>query len=246
MDALILAAGQGSRLKQGRPKCLVELGGRPLIDHQLDALRSAGVERVVVVAGYQAPLVTSALPRGTTVVLNPRYAQTNSLYSFLLARRAVGRELVILNSDVLFHPLIARMVAGCRTSALAYDSCSGDEAEHMKLEERDGTLVAMSKALPLERSCGENVGLIRLSGAATRAAFDAAAQIVAAGGERAWLPSAISAIAPEHPVACLDIAALPWVEIDFPEDLDHARRTVLPAIGQQPEPVPHLIPAAAA
>ena len=230
MDALILAAGQGSRLKEGRAKCLVDLGGRPLIHHQLEALRDAGVERFVVVAGYQAPLVARALPAGATVVLNRRYAETNSLYSFLLARRAVGRELVVLNSDVLFHPLIGQMVARFTSSALAYDSSSGDEVEQMKVVVRRGELAAMSKTLAPERSCGENVGIIRLSGAATRAAFDAAARIVVGGGERDWLPAAIAAIAAEHPVTCLDVAGLPWVEIDFPEDLRHARASVLPAL----------------
>src|SRR5947208_16127688 len=111
MDALILAAGRGTRLRQGRAKCLVDLGGRPLIHHQLDALRSAGVERFIVVAGYQAAQVARALPDDVTVLLNPRYAETNSLYSFLLARAAVGRDLVVLNCDVLFHPLIAELVA---------------------------------------------------------------------------------------------------------------------------------------
>ena len=50
MDALILAAGRGTRLREGRAKCLVDLGGRPLVHHQLDALRSAGVGRFIVVA----------------------------------------------------------------------------------------------------------------------------------------------------------------------------------------------------
>src|SRR3954471_17434957 len=122
MDALILAAGRGSRLKEGRAKCLVELGGRPLIDHQLDALRSAGVERFVVVAGYQVSQVASALPGDATVLLNPRYAETNSLYSFLLARSAVGSDLLVLNCDVLFHPLVATLVANAPGNALAYDS----------------------------------------------------------------------------------------------------------------------------
>ena len=82
MDALILAAGSGRRLRLNRPKCLVELGGRPLIDHQLQALAWAGVDRVVVVAGYMADDVMAALPPGLPVVVNEDYAETNSLYSF--------------------------------------------------------------------------------------------------------------------------------------------------------------------
>jgi choline kinase len=230
MDALILAAGRGTRLKEGRAKCLVELGGRPLIHHQLDALRSAGVERFVVVAGYQAPQVARALPDDATVLLNPRYAETNSLYSFLLARAAVGSDLLVLNCDVLFHPLIAKLVAGTPSSALAYDSTSVLDDEEMKVQVRRGALVTMGKTLAAHQCSGENLGLIHLAGAATRAAFAAAEQIVAAGGERHWLPAAIAAIAREHQVACVDVAGLPWTEIDFPEDLQRARETVMPRV----------------
>src|SRR5947199_343112 len=107
MDALVLAAGQGSRLKRGCPKCLIEIGGRPLIHRQLDALYGAGVERVIVVAGYQLGRVRRALPSDAVIVPNRLYAETNSLYSFWLARGEVGDDVLVLNSDVLFPSLLA-------------------------------------------------------------------------------------------------------------------------------------------
>jgi choline kinase len=245
MEALILAAGQGSRLKEGRPKCLVDVGGRPLIDHQLAALRWAGVEQVTVVVGHQALRVCQALPQDAQVVHNPLYAQTNSLYSFWLARDRTDDDLIVLNCDVLFHPAIVRGLVRWPGSALAYDRFSGLEPEHMKVAIRDGALDEMSKELDPTRTRGENVGLIRLSAEAAEAAFDAAEHLIGAGRVRDWLATAVNRAARAHHVQCLDVAGLPWVEIDFPEDLDHARRNVLPAIGELPEPVPHLVPAAA-
>src|SRR3954447_2611118 len=230
MDALILAAGSGRRLRHDRPKCLVELGGQPLIDHQLRALDWAGVERVVVVAGYMADDVVAALPEGTPVVVNRDYAETNSLYSFWLARQEVGEEMVVLNGDVLFHPVIPRALVRRQRSVLAYDSRGGRDEEAMKLIVRGGGLAAMSKTLAAERSCGENVGMIRLSGAATEAAFESAGRLIAAGRQRDWLASAVNHTAREHRIDCMDVAGLPWTEIDFPSDLAHARDHVLPAI----------------
>src|SRR3954447_25017133 len=163
MEALILAAGQGSRLKEGRPKCLVEVGGRPLIDHQLAALRWAGVERVTVVVGHQALRVCQALPEDTDVVHNPVYAATNSLYSFWLARERIEDDVMVLNCDVLFHPAIARGVARWPGSAIAYDRFSGQDAEHMKVAIDNGALEEMSKELTPSRTRGENLGIIRLS-----------------------------------------------------------------------------------
>ena len=236
MDALILAAGSGRRLRHNRPKCLVELGGRPLLDHQLQALAWAGVDRVVVVAGYMADDVIAALPPGIPVVVNEDYAETNSLYSFWLARQEVGEEMLVLNGDVLFHPVIPRALVRRARSAVAYDSRGGRGEEEMKLIIRGGSLAAMSKTLAPERSCGENLGMIRLSGAATEAAFAAAGRLVAAGRVRDWLASAINRVAREHRLECMDVAGLPWTEIDFPEDLARARDEVLPAIAPTPAP----------
>jgi choline kinase len=244
MDALILAAGSGRRLCHASPKCLVDLGGRPLIDHQFQALRWAGVQRIVVVAGYQADDVREALPPGTPVVVNPDYAETNSLYSFWLARHEISEEVLVLNGDVLFHPVIARALVRRSRSALAYDSRSGRQKEEMKLIIRGGGLAAMSKTVAPERSCGENVGMIRLSDAATEAAFEIAGRLVAAGRVHDWLASAVNRVAREHRVDCMDVAGLPWTEIDFPEDLERARTQVLPAIAPAPAEAGRLVSAA--
>ena len=60
MKAIILAAGRGSRMKNmtdERPKCLVELGGKPLLEYQLTALRQAGINEIAVVTGYRRELL---------------------------------------------------------------------------------------------------------------------------------------------------------------------------------------------
>ena len=234
MDALILAAGSGRRLRNDSPKCLVDLGGRLLIDHQVQALRWAGVQRIVVVAGHRADDVRDALPPGTPVIINPDYLETDSLYSFWLARQELEEEVLVLNGDVLFHPVIARALVRRPRSALAYDSRTGRAEEDMKLIIRGGGLAAMGKQLAPERSCGENVGMVRLSGAATEAAFDAAGLLIAAGRTRDWVTSAFSRIARSHRIDCMDVAGLPWAEIDVPEDLARARGQVLPAIAAAP------------
>jgi choline kinase len=115
-------------------------------------------------------------------------------------------------------------------SALAFDSGSGDHDEHMKVDVQDGRLVEMSKQLPHTRTSGENLGVLRLAEHVAHAAFDAAAALVRRGRERDWVGAAINAVAAHHPIACVDVAGLPWVEIDFPHDLAAARTSVWPAI----------------
>jgi choline kinase len=233
MDAIILAAGSGKRLGTGRPKCLALIGGRPLIEHQLDALAAAGVRNPIIVVGYKREQVRAAVGDRARIVVNERYARTNSMYSFLLAREEVRGATFVLNADVLFDPLVALELAARRGSALACDSSSGDDAEHMKVATNDGTLRSMSKSLAATHCDGENLGLLCLDEVAAAEAFAAAERLVEQGGERAWLAAAINAVARHEDIECVDIAGMPWVEIDFPEDLAHARRTVWPAIARR-------------
>lgn len=87
--AIILAAGRGSRMKEltsNRPKCLLELAGRPLLHWQIDALRAAGVERLLVVTGYQGQRLREQADQWHFVTAdNPAWAQTNMLSSLLCA-----------------------------------------------------------------------------------------------------------------------------------------------------------------
>ena len=168
--AVILAAGSGSRLGSG-VKCLVEVGGRSLLEHQFRALEEAGVNTVVVVAGHQVERVRRAVGGRADVIVNDRYAETNSVYSFMLARESVDGSALVLNADVLFHPEVIRRLLDVDGSALAFDSSADLDDETMKVEVYDEHLVRMSKTLEPVVQSGENLGILKLDGSAALAAF---------------------------------------------------------------------------
>jgi len=237
MQALILAAGNGTRLggAAGGSKCLTDIGGRQLINRQLDMLRAAGVDSAVVVTGFEADVVERSVEHPVRFVRNDRYRETNSLYSFWLARRHISGSSLVLNCDVLFHPQVLNRLLESPQSTVAYDSTSGQEHEHMKLDIEGGRLVEMNKFMPQTRVCGENVGIIRLEATAARAAFLHAGAIVESGSERDWLGRAINEVAKHQSLHCTDIAGIPWIEVDFPEDLEAARTRVWPQISGSQE-----------
>lgn len=230
MRAIILAAGLGSRLGGGVPKCLVEVGGRPLLHHQIESLRAVGMTDVTVVVGYGHDRVRLAGRGGLDWVMNERYATTNSLYSFWLARRPAADDVLLLNGDVLFPLQVLQRLLFAPGSAVAFDSGSGTEPEHMKVALHDGRLTSMSKSLPPACTHGENLGILRLTAAAAAAAFAAADALVSGGADADWVASAVNVAASAHRIRGVDMAGLPWIEIDFPGDLLTARSTVWPRI----------------
>ncbi len=232
MQAVILAAGQGQRLRdrRGRPKCLRTVGGLSLVEHQLVALAQVGISDVVIVVGFEQEQIRDLVGASARYVLNERFAETNSMYSFLLSVNLIHEDVIVMNSDLYFHPALPARLQELGGDALLYDSASGEEDEQMKVRVDRGRLVEMSKVMRSDRVCGENVGMLRLSPKCMRRVAHAARAIVAAGGERAWLAAAINHVAVDHPIRCVDVTGWPWVEIDFPEDLARARSEVFPAV----------------
>ena len=232
--AVILAAGRGRRmaaLTDERPKCLLTVGDRTLVDHQIESLRALGISRISVVVGYRAEQVSAVVGGRAELVYNEVWAETNSLYSAWLCREHAAREsLLVLNCDVLAHPAIIERVCRLPGSAFAYDSTSGGEDEHMKVELSGDVLRSIRKDLPRDRVWGENVGILSFEGRAPSLLFEEAEALLEAGGRKLWLAAAVERVACRLQVRGVDVADLSWCEIDFPEDLWTARRTTWPAL----------------
>ncbi|MEW6280491.1 MAG: phosphocholine cytidylyltransferase family protein [Candidatus Eremiobacterota bacterium] len=113
--AVILAAGQGTRLRpltDDRPKCLVELAGVPLLDRQLHALKTAGLQPPLVVGGYRADRLVD---RGHRVIVNPLHETTNMVYSlFCAAELFDGQQDVLVSyGDIVCEPRVVQAVLAC-------------------------------------------------------------------------------------------------------------------------------------
>jgi L-glutamine-phosphate cytidylyltransferase len=124
VKAVLLGAGRGSRLgslTDDRPKCMVELGGRPLIDWQVSALRAAGVTEVAVVRGYLGHRIIAP---GASFY-NPRWAQSNMVASLYCAQPWIGSGPVIVSyTDILYGPEpVSRLLESDHAIAITIDTC---------------------------------------------------------------------------------------------------------------------------
>jgi choline kinase len=238
MRGVILAAGKGSRLNGtagDKPKCLVQAGGLTLLERQVRALRRAGIDDIVAVVGCQADRVRAACGASLTFVENPRFGETNSLYSLWTARALLSDGFVVLNCDVLFHPaMLERLLATHHDAALLMARREPGQGpfgdEEMKISVRGDLVSDMSKVMGPDAADGENVGIVQFRPPAAGRLVQILDGIVAAGGTRDWAPRAFREYAQHWPLHAISTGRDPWIEIDFPEDYQRAIREVLPAI----------------
>ena len=124
MKAMILAAGQGTRLRpltDDRPKCLVEFAGKPLLEHQLEVLRAGDVDDIHIVGGYRAEQLERP---DATLHINPRFAETNMVSTLFAAENVMTGEsdLIISYGDIVFEPRVLAALQACDAPiALAVD-----------------------------------------------------------------------------------------------------------------------------
>ena len=123
MRALILAAGRGSRMGtigDDRPKCMVELDGRPLLDRQIAALRRGGADEIGIVRGYRSDMLQFP---GITYFDNPRWAQTNMVMSLAAAAEWLRSGTVIVSyADIFYrHDLVRGLANAPGALVISYD-----------------------------------------------------------------------------------------------------------------------------
>jgi choline kinase len=230
--AIILAAGQGRRLwpyTKDRPKCLLEVGGKTILEHQLEALRSQCVDHITVVTGYLGHRVRDIVGKRVRCVQNAQYATTSSMYSLWLARDVAVEGCIILNADVLFHAgILQSLLESPHPDAIAVDFDAVLDEEETKVLVVGERVSALSKTLP--RGDAENVGMLKFSPQGSSVLFAKIRQLLQQNYRQEMVPYALNALAPTHFLAAIPVRGLPWIEIDFPADYQRACDVIYPAI----------------
>lgn len=111
---IILAAGEGIRLRPytlDRPKCLVEVEGRSLLDRQLDVLHAEGVSPIILIGGYLADRLRRP---GIALKRNPRYAKTNMVWTLFCAKEELTGEVIVAYGDIVYSRTTVRALLDSR------------------------------------------------------------------------------------------------------------------------------------
>jgi choline kinase len=233
MKAIILSAGQGSRLGplvNDRPKCLIDFNGRTLLDRQLDALAANGVGEAVVVTGFHDQLVDQAIAARSgglkvRTIFNPFFKVADNTGSLFMAREELAGDCLVWNGDTLVsRALMKRVVENDRSGiCVTIDRKLSYDDDDMKVVEEGGLLKAIGKRLPPGFNA-ESIGLLAFRDGGAERFRDAIEEAMRTPeGTTIWYLRVINQIAQSSEVWTLDIEGEEWGEVDFPPDVEAAR-----------------------
>jgi len=244
MQAILLAAGLGRRLEGaggGVPKCLLRFDGASLLQRALANLRRHGVHDTTLVTGYKADRVEAEIDRlglaGRVRLLHNRRYRQGSLLSLWCARRRLrAGPILLMDADVLHDGrMLARLLHSGHENCLLLDRRGADDAEAVTLCIRDDRPVEFSKQPDAGLRCdrrGESVGFFRFDAACAEQLAVIVERMQRQGHDEAPYEEAVRALLLAHPQAFgwEEVDDLPWIEIDFPADVQRAKEQILPQL----------------
>jgi len=232
MRAVILAAGRGTRMGsigEARPKCLVELAGKTLLDRQLAALSAGGASELGIVRGYRAEML--ARP-GVVCFENPRWTETNMVLSLAAAETWLSTgPLIVSYADIFYRREVVReLAAAAGELVIAYDpgwrrlwtrrfNNPLSDAETFRVSPSGRLLEIGGKTDRIEAIQGQYMGLLKFTPPAWRAVSELLNGLDPAARDALDITGLLRRLLQcDYPVETLATAGN-WGEIDSPADL---------------------------
>ncbi|TDJ66486.1 MAG: phosphocholine cytidylyltransferase family protein [Proteobacteria bacterium] len=243
MRAIILAAGVGRRLEGhgDRPKCLLEFGGHSLLERHVRILKNLGVTDLTLCVGYRHELIDAVLGNqayaGVTTVVNEAYHE-GSIVSLWATREVLrsGNNIMLMDADVLYSEgTIRPLVDPVPRNRFLCDRNFEPGDEPVKICLRAGRIVEFRKRLAPDldyNDCGESIGFFSFTAEMAARLADLTDSFVSSGRREEPYEEAIRELALAHPTDfCVeDVTGLPWIEIDYPEDIVRANEIIMPQL----------------
>ena len=237
MIGVLLAAGMAKRLRpltDERPKCLLTVGSRTLLQRTVDAMLAAGIQELVVVTGYRGEMIrqflTDHYPEIDIHFLhNADYEHNNNIYSLWMTRELVrGRDFLLMDSDILCDPKIVARVLQEPGTALALNRHELGEEEIKVIVDDQNRILEISKTCSIQQAIGESVGIEKMTADYSEALFRELDQMIEHEGLiDIFYERAFERLIPQgHTFSIVDTTNYFSYELDTPEDFAQATKLV--------------------
>ena len=243
MKALILAAGQGIRIRPADgslPKCLIAFNGsdRTILDHQIESLFFAGVKDIGIVVGYEKNAIVRHVTRRYWGSLyrfkfidNAEFAETNNIYSLWLARNWLnGDGFVCLNAALAFDPaLLPPALSSASPITMIVDRAWREKT--MKVIIAGDRVTRMGNQISRKEFSASYIGITAFNSGIVGRFLKRIHMLVLGGYDEISLHSGVQQLADRGVrVGYVESSGLPWAQIDDPRDLALARLFVFPKL----------------
>jgi choline kinase len=236
MKAVILTAGVGSRIRpltDNTPKSLLKIGGKAILGRMVDVILDVDIKEIIVVTGYRTEQIQRFLQESYPkisfhFVYNEHYHETNTGYSLLQTKQAVGGdEFIKFDADVVFETTILKKLLKSPTSALCIDKNIHLEAEEVKvITDESMRVVEVGKKLDPMMATGESIGIEKIDQGAGKALFTELESLMRhkENWQEYYDDSYTTLTKKGIPMYAVDITGLKWVEIDTIQDFKRAEK----------------------
>lgn len=236
MKAVILAAGVGSRIRpltDTLPKSLLEIDGKTILGRMVDAILGERIQEIIVATGYRADQIKRFLNVSYPTISfqfihNEHYNETNTGYSLLQTKQAVGSDTFIkFDADVLFEADVLKKLLKSKANALCMDKNIHLEAEEVKvITDESMRVVEVGKKLDPKLAKGESIGIEKIEHSAGKILFSELGELMKHKENwQEYYDDSYTALARKGiPMYAVDITGLKWIEIDTTADFKKAEK----------------------
>ncbi len=244
MKAIILAAGIGNRLGDhaaNQPKSLLEFEGKSLLKRHIEILSANHIEEITIVTGYKSDMIVAHLEDQTlpiNYIYNDRYTD-GSIISLGCARPVIlnEAEFILMDADVLYDQEMIRRLVNTRINnclLLDRDFVPGDEPVKICVD-KNGHINEFRKQIAdnLDYTMqGESVGFFKFNNHIGLSLLERIDDYLAKGEIKTPYEEAIRDLLLNDATqfGYEDVTGVPWIEIDFPEDIERAQKEIIPAL----------------
>ena len=223
-------------LTDTKPKCLLKVGNRTLLERTVRAMQQAGIKEFVVVTGYRGEMIREFLENldyldkpTFTFLHNTDYEHNNNIYSLWMAGEVVrGKDFLLMDSDILCDPAAVVAIAQQQEPALALNRHACGEEEIKVIVDADNHITEINKTCNPADAIGESVGIEKMTAEYSEAIYKELDQmIVKEGLIDIFYERAFERLIPQgHTFKVVDTTNYFSYELDTPEDFQRAQELI--------------------